>query len=142
MTYYKAPPPSHMRLFVYGTHKPGFADNSLLGSSVESPRKATLSYAKMYDVGKHPAIRLEQEKHNKVYGVLYDIVGTGMLLLRQLDAHQGCPTLNGVLAWVNTYDRKEVIVEDGEDLVLAFVYYGTETQLFDAGKVIEDGVWR
>ncbi len=129
--YYKAPPPSHMRLFVYGTHKPGFPDNKMLGSSVELPRKATLSYAKMYDINGYPAIRLEQEKHNKVYGELYDIVGTGMLLLRELDEHQGA-----------LYERREVIVEDGEDLLLAFVYYGYDVRLFDAGRIIEDGVWR
>lgn len=110
-----------MKVFVYGTLKKGFRNQSYL-KGAKYLEKATMK-GKMYDLGGYPCIELDEE--GVVYGEVYEIDKN---ILANLDRCECYPRL---------YTRSVV-----DDMI---VYHLTENskKRFDlpSCKVIHSGVW-
>jgi gamma-glutamylcyclotransferase (GGCT)/AIG2-like uncharacterized protein YtfP len=123
-----------MKLFVYGSLKPGGWSHYLLENEVSNPEDGWIVGAEIYDVGSFPALNLESAlgTDKTVFGIVYDINrGSEERLFRQLDSLEGYPRL---------FDRDDIMVETNSGPVKAVVYFGKATHLFD-NPVVESGVW-
>jgi len=120
-----------MKLFVYGSLKPGGWAAHLLEDDVENPQEGTTK-GTLHNCGSYPALDIFNVENNTT-GLVYDVkVGREDELLVRLDALEGYPRL---------FDRTDTNVSlmDGEE-VTALVYFGYDTRLFDS-PIVEGGVW-
>ena len=120
-----------MKLFVYGSLKPGGWSHHLLEGSVQNPREGTIR-GRLYNAGSFPALRLN-DTNNKVYGVVYDVnEAAKVALMQRLDILEGYPTL---------FDRTDDLhVRIGDVVEIATVYFGKDESLFSY-PVIKSGIW-
>ena len=119
-----------MKLFVYGSLKPGGWSHHLLEGKVEEdPLEGTIR-GSLYDAGAFPALKMDDE--GEVHGLIYNIKEKEHTsLMRRLDSLEGYPRL---------YDRAEVPVLTDNDVEYAIVYFGKQESLFD-GPRIDSGIW-
>jgi len=118
-----------MKLFVYGSLKPGGWSSHLLDGGVEDDPQEGSIRGSLYDNGSYPALKLDDV--DNVYGLLYELKMPATDLMRRLDHLEGYPSL---------FDRTEVPVAVGNCVEFALVYFGNEESLFNAPR-IESGVW-
>ncbi len=124
-----------MKLFVYGSLKPGGWSSHLLEPSVDNPRDATIT-GYLFDCGGYPALQLHdplsEDAGMTIHGIIYDVIdGKEESLLARLDYLEGYPVL---------FNRTElpVIVDGGAEI--ATLYFGVKESLF-SGDIVEDGIW-
>ena len=124
-----------MKLFVYGSLKPGGWANHLLYGYTGNMEDAWIVGAEIYDVsGRYPALNLESALNTDktVHGIVYDITqGDESELLKNLDRLEGYPRL---------FDRDTILVETDSGPVKATIYFGVDKRLF-RGEIVTDGVW-
>jgi gamma-glutamylcyclotransferase (GGCT)/AIG2-like uncharacterized protein YtfP len=125
-----------MKLFVYGSLKPGGWSHYLLGDNVTNPREGFIS-ARLYDCGNFPTIKLDPDFKTKymVQGLLYDVVeGREETLLQRLDQLEGYPSL---------FDRTEVTVTTKAKIYdKGTVYFGNREDMFNTPVEGQIGVWK
>ena len=124
-----------MKLFVYGSLKPGGWAHHLLQNNVSNPEKGWIIGAEIYNVKDwYPALNLESALGTDatVFGIIYDIIeNKNDSLFINLDNLEGYPTL---------FDKGMITVETDSGPVNAMVYFGKDQSLF-IGDVIENGIW-
>ena len=125
-----------MRLFVYGSLKPGGWSSHLLNSKVSNPREGTVQ-GLMHDCGNYPAVQLT-DTNNFVWGIVYDVIeDQKTILMRELDRLEGYPHLfNRVQTYVSLSS------DIGAEVVgVAATTYVAQEQSLTLNPIIEDGVW-
>jgi gamma-glutamylcyclotransferase (GGCT)/AIG2-like uncharacterized protein YtfP len=123
-----------MRLFVYGSLKPGGWAERLLKDRVENPRPASAN-GFLFDCGRFPALKPEPrlgEDGYPVRGVLYDVIeGMETVLVMELDVLEAYPDL---------FDRIELDILCEGKIVSALTYIGKDENLFN--NPIIPGPWQ
>lgn len=124
-------------LFVYGTLKKGFCNNSVMGDS-EFVCEGTLSGFEMYSLGGFPAIVPSESLHCTVHGELWRVMSPNQW--RNIDALEGCR--NGGTHEGNMYNRVEVAVmsEECESIQWSKAY----TYVWNGGRLdrkVPSGKW-
>jgi gamma-glutamylcyclotransferase (GGCT)/AIG2-like uncharacterized protein YtfP len=119
-----------MKIFVYGSLKPGGWSHHLLEGRVEEDPVQGSVRGSLYNAGNFPALKIDYK--SEVQGFLYTVKeGEYVTLLRTLDRLEGYPNLFG---------RCQMGVRVGNCVEFASVYYGIDEYLFK-GERIESGIW-
>lgn len=107
-------------LFVYGTLMQQ-ADNefSLLIKKHTRFIGNAFIYAKKYDLGSYPGVKLDPLEKHKTFGELYEITGNKDYLLKTLDDYEG---YIGKDLKNNLFERKVTVAEYNHEKIKAWVY--------------------
>ena len=119
-----------MKLFVYGSLKPGGWSHHLLEDGVEENPQEVYIRGSIYEAGNFPALKLDDQ--GNVYGLMYELIMPATDLMRRLDQLEGYPHL---------FDRTEVTCYDRHGSESALVYFGKQKFLFE-GPRVDDGIWK
>ncbi len=120
-----------MKLFVYGSLKPGGWSHHLIEDVVVSEGVQGTVTGSIYDVGNFPA--LKRDDKGVVHGLLYEVKDDEkQALLVRLDRLEGYPGL---------FDRGYVAVTTGKCVEHALLYFGADQSMFDEEQRIESGFW-
>ena len=124
--------------FVYGTLRAGQKNAHLLRGAVVQRRPASLSGARMFDLGPYPMI-IESDD-GAIQGELVEIEAANYsAILRALDVLEGVdgadPENPAAL-----YRRLSRSIEIEGETVAAWVYFGRES-LARRGRLVEGGDW-
>ncbi len=118
-----------MKLFVYGSLKPGGWSHHLLeGNTIGDPIAATVR-GSLYDAGSFPALR--DDDLGVVHGLVYELKMPATDLMHRLDQLEGFPHL---------FDRTDMPITIGNSIEFCLVYFGNTEHLF-SGKRIDSGIW-
>ncbi len=118
-----------MKLFVYGSLKPGGWSHHILENQVEDDSVFGHVKGSLYDAGSFPALKLDDL--GLVHGLVYELKMPATALMARLDMLEGFPHL---------FDRTEVVFVAGDLTDVALVYFGKNESLFD-GRRIDSGIW-
>jgi len=118
-----------MKLFVYGSLKPGGWSHYILENKVEGDPISGSVRGSLYDAGNFPALRVDDL--GNVHGYVYELIMPATVLMARLDVLEGFPDL---------FDRTEMPIAIGDDIAWSLVYFGKNESLFD-GKRINSGIW-
>jgi len=124
-----------IRVFVYGTLRPGQSHHNRIVSGCKVIVTPAWTYGELYDLGwGFPAMTAGE---NEVYGDLLEFDDPG--ILRRIDRLEGFGGKDHVN---NFYCRREVqIFIEGQELI-AWAYFLSKTQILEHhGKVITSGIW-
>ncbi len=119
-----------MKLFVYGSLKPGGWSHHLLDDKVAGDPIPGSVRGSLYDAGSFPALR--DDDGGNVHGFVYELIMPATVLMARLDILEGYP---------NLFDRTEMPIAIGDDIAWAVVYFGKDKSLFNEERRIDSGVW-
>ena len=133
------------RIFVYGTLKQGFGNHDRIFGGFDIKIQPAFTYGRLYDLGWYPAM-LERsgnpdlsrtEGTDKVFGELIEFDNPE--ILQKVDYLEGFKGENHPL---NYYERRDVDVFVGDDMVKSWVYLLSEKQVKRyGGNRLNTGVW-
>lgn len=109
-------------LFVYGTLKRGFTNNSLLDGQEFIRQATTLPFYRLHDSGPYPCLVKVSQNGNAIQGELWKVNDE---LIPTLDALEGSPEL---------FARQEVAIRDFACPVFAYFYERETSGYRDCGS--------
>ncbi len=119
-----------MKIFVYGSLKPGGWSHHLIQNAIGEGTAGSVE-GSLYDAGNFPA--LKPDKKGIVHGIMYEInLGEVEEIMVRLDRLEGYPNLFG---------RMQMPVSMGNCTEYALVYYGIDEHLFSEDHRIASGHW-
>jgi len=122
------------RIFVYGTLKQGFGNHHRVFGGYDIKITPAFTKGKLYDLGWYPAMTVGTDK---VFGELIEFDNPD--ILKRVDYLEG---FKGVNHPHNYYERQEVDVFVGDDMVKGWVYFLSDEQVERYnGNRLTTGVW-
>ena len=94
-----------MKLFVYGSLKPGGWSHHLLEGKVEDNLQEGTVRGSLYNAGSFPALKVDDG--GNVHGYVYELIMPATVLMARLDVLEGFPDL---------FDRTEMPIAIGDDI--------------------------